>query len=166
MRRARTEEQGQVSALAALVLVAMAVIAIGIAAVGTVIVERHSATVAADATALASVTGASSGSVLAEWYRSRGIEVVVDSGHSTAVIGEESARSHAVSGGELRVGPAVVAIVARAEQLLGRPLESARLDGLSVSFTEPDAKQFDSVAADLGMCIDGLERGRHRYRVC
>lgn len=160
------DQRGQVSALMAVVLGLVATMAIGFAIVGAAIVERHGATVAADAAALAS-TGADPGAgVVADWYRHRGVDLRADGGHSTAAFGAGGARSRAVRGDELRVAPAVVAIVARAEQLLGRPLEPVGLEATTVTFAGAAATHFATVAADLHMCGLAPVGDRRSFELC
>jgi hypothetical protein len=71
-----------------------------------------------------------------------------------------------VAGDELSVAPAVVAIVARAEQLLGRSLDPVGLEATSVTFTGSAANRFATVAADLGMCPQSGEGEHRRFVLC
>lgn len=159
-------QRGQVSALMAVVLVFVATMAVGFAMVGTAIVERHGATVAADAAALASAGADPSGSQVADWYRAHGVDVQVHAGDSKTALGAGGARSRAVQSGELRVAPAVVAIVARAEQLLGRPLEPIGYEATSVTFAGEAAARFATVAADLQMCTRASRGDQRRFELC
>ena len=142
------------------------VITIGVGQLGRVVLERHGATAAADAVALAGAAGDPAAEVVIEWYDHHGVESSELDGRSTATIGRGVARSRAVADGELSVAPAVVAIVARAEQLLGRPLDSAAIDGVSVTFAEPAASRFATVAADLRMCLAEVTGNHRRFVLC
>ena len=164
MVRGTDDEGGQVSALAALVVALMLVMAVGIASLGTIVIERQSATIAADAAALAGAAGAPD--LVADWYRDRGIEVAVDDGRSDTRVGNASARSAALGGDELRVAPAVVAVLARAEQLLGHELQTVELAGVAVVLGEPSASRLAEVADELGLCEMAEATEHRRFALC
>jgi hypothetical protein len=145
-------ESGQIAVLAAFVIGLMVAVAVGIALVGAAMVDRTAATVAADAVALADAVDPAAASSLAGWYQERGYDVRSGNGHAEAVGDAAQARSQATADRELRVAPVVRAVVARAEQLLGRQLSVLTAEGVSVTFSSASARQFDAVAAELGMC--------------
>lgn len=149
------DEGGQVAVLAAFViaLMLMAVVAVGL--IGRAIVDRTAATAAADAVALANAVDPSAAEPLARWYEARGYEVTARDGAARASGAEARAHSQAVAEDEVRVAPVVRAIVARAEQLLGRQLFVVNAEGVSVTFSAPSARDFDAIAAELGMCTFG-----------
>lgn len=155
--RDRRAEAGQIAVLAAFVIGLMVAVAVAIALVGAALVDRTSATVAADAVALADAVDPTAASSLAGWYQDRGYDVRSGGGRAEAFGDAAQAQSHAIADRELRVAPVVRAVVARAEQLLGRQLSVLAAEGVSVTFSTESARQFDAVAAELGMCATDLD---------
>ncbi len=127
-------------------------IALAIGLVGIALVDRTNATVAADAVALADAVDSRAGATLADWYERHGYTVDATDGWASALGDRGRARSRAIADREVRVAPVVIAIVARAEQLLGRELTVLHLEDVSVTFTSTSSRHFDAVAAELGMC--------------
>lgn len=156
VRNARAEA-GQIAVLAAFVIGLMVAVGVAIALVGAALVDRTAATVAADAVALADAVDPAAASALASWYQERGYHVRSSGGSSQARGAAAHAQSRAVADRELRVAPVVRAVVARAEQLLGRELSVLGAEGLSVTFSTSSAREFDAVAAELGMCEAELD---------
>ncbi len=156
VRDARAEA-GQIAVLAAFVIGMMVAVTVAIALVGAAMVDRTAATVAADAVALADAVDPAAASSLAGWYQDRGYDVRSLDGQAQALGAEAHAQSQAIAEHELRVAPVVRAVVARAEQLLGRQLSVLTADGVSVTFSSVSARQFEAVAAELGMCVTELD---------
>lgn len=148
-------ERGQIAVLAAFVIGLMLVIVVAVGLVGVAMVDRTSATAAADAVALADAVDPISASSLSGWYEDRGYDVNARDGRARAQGEEARAESQAVTVQELTVAPVVRAIVARAEQLLGRELLVVAAEGVSVTFSTPSSRDFGSIAAELGMCPMG-----------
>lgn len=132
----RTSERGQVAVMLAVVLGLLAVALIGLSLIGRAAIDRTRATGAADAVALAAAQSASGGVEVAQWYRDRGIRIETDAlstgeVRASAVAGaggrtEAGATSFAEVGpGPISVSPALIAVIARAEQLLGVDLAAS-----------------------------------------
>jgi hypothetical protein len=146
-------------------LVALLVVALGGAAVFTVrlgglAADRARASAAADAAALA---GAAEGGAGAERLaRANGGRVVAyrEDGGDTEVrvgVGRAAATARATGGRTLASGgqaPALQVVLARAAQLLGRPVAVARVldDGLTVEVAVGMANAIERVAAQAGLC--------------
>lgn len=148
-------ERGQIAVLAAFVIGLMLAVIVAVGLVGVAIVDRTSATAAADAVALANAVDPASANSLSGWYEARGYDVRAGAGRAQARGEQAHAESQAVADQELRVAPVVRAIVARAEQLLGRQLSVVAADGVSVTFSAASSRHFGSIAAELGMCSTG-----------
>jgi len=169
----RRLEQGQVLPLVALLIVAVGGAAVLTVRLGGLAAERAQASAAADAAALAgTVEGrvgaerlarANGGRLVA--YRDDGSDVEVRVG-----VGRAAAAARATGGHTLAPGsqaPALQAVLARAEQLLGRPVPVSRVldDGLAVEVAIDMAAAVERVAAQAGLCRSP-DAGAETFRVC
>lgn len=156
----RRTECGQVLPLVALLIVALGGAAVFAVRLGGLAVARAKASAAADAAALA---GAAEGRAAAERLAgANGGRVVVyrEEGSDTEVrvgVGRAGATARATGGQRLAPGgraPALNAVLARAAQLLGRPVRVARVldDGLTVDVATGMADAVGRVAAQAGLC--------------
>lgn len=148
-------EHGQIAVLAAFVLGLMVAVVITVGLIGAAMIDRTAATAAADAVALADVVDPAAGSSLAGWYNARGYDMQVNAGHARASGDPAQAQSQAIAVRELAVAPVVRAIVARAEQLVGRSLTVVAAQDFTVTFSAESAQHFRAVAAELHMCSGG-----------
>jgi len=148
-------ERAQIAVLAAFVIGLMLAIVVAVGLVGVAMVDRTSATAAADAVALADAVDPASASSLSSWYEARGYAMNARDGWARARGEEARAESQAIAVQELTVAPVVRAIVARAEQLLGHELSVVAAEGVSVTFSPGSSRDFGSIAAELGMCATG-----------
>lgn len=147
-------EQGQTTiAMAGVLAVAILLIG-GLVHLGSAMVHRHRAQTAADAVVLAAVQDLATADALVDWYGQRSISVEHSAGQAVASSGPSMARAWAsTSAGFGSVAsPALVAIVARAEQLTGERFASARVTGDRVDLNAVDATGLRLVAAELGLC--------------
>jgi hypothetical protein len=128
-------------------------IGIGLWLVAEAMLHRAQARTAADAIALAAVVDQSEAESLARWYEGQGV-VVEQLGSSTMVRSGPSQAASQASVGEstLATAPALRAIVARAEQLLGVTFPEVQWHPLSVSVPLAWAGDLALVADELGMC--------------
>jgi len=147
-------ERGQATiAMVVVVLVALGAV-VALSMVGEAMVHRARARTAADAVALASVTDSDAAHELAQWYTHRnnvtvervGSQAVANSGPSQAVAWASTGPS------STQPAPALVAIVARAEQLVDAALVPTRWESTTVVMRAADAAILRAVAADLGLC--------------
>lgn len=159
----RSSERGQVLPLLAALVVLAAAVALVVAELGAAAVQRARARTAADAAALA---GAAAGELAARAaaeandadlveYRSQGrlVAVVVRFGDARAQATAEGVP--ALPGGvPAGTAPATAAALARAAQLLGRPVPVVDLsaDGRSVTVDPGALADVERVAADAGLC--------------
>ena len=150
LARMRRDEGGQIAVLVAVVALVLLLGVAAIAAMGVAVIERQAAVTAADATALGAARG--SGEAVAAWYGHRGIEAQVGTDDARVTAGAASAHSRAEAETSLAVAPALIAVVERAGQLIGRPIEPAGQRDIVVSFEGADAEAFATIARDLRMC--------------
>lgn len=146
-------ERGQVSLLFALVLVVVLVFAAGMAVAGRVAVERARARTAADAVALAAADPVAQQTLVTRWAElGADVEPLVDSAHARS--GRAQAMSWtAAADASVTRSPALVAIIARAEQILGGdPLVPLSWGVNELVMTGNDATRFGVVAPDFNMC--------------
>lgn len=146
-------EHGQATVTMLAVVAVALLLVIAITNFGSAVVHRAQARTAADAVALAAVVDSSAAGELSSWYRERGISLSFDSSSSHARSGASQAGAWAeLVGSEVRVAPALVAIVARAEQLLGESLTPLHMIDTRATFHAHDAEVLDSIATELGLC--------------
>lgn len=145
-------ERGQTTvALAA--VIALAVLLCGfLATIAGAMVHRQRAQTAADAVALASVADGDAAEELVAWYNDRDVSVQFDSGRADAASGPANAQAWATVDSDIWAMPALVAIVARAEQLTGERFDSVRVVGDRVELEPADGAQLRLVAGELGLC--------------
>lgn len=159
-------ERGQVAVLAAVLMALMMGIVIAVAMVGQAAIERSNATIAADALALTSVGDSAAHQQAVMWYQNRGFAVDASTGRASITGDQATARSHATTDTALRVAPAVVAVLARAGQLVAHEFRPVHADGLTFVLAESDARVFDAVAAELGACRGAGVDGAMQYQLC
>ena len=165
--RAPRAEHGQTTVLMAALVVLLFALVAGLAAVGSAVVNRSRARTAADAVALAAAAGPDSGAAVAGWYLAQGVEIDVRGAQTWAGAGSSQAAAWSTSETEApSTAPAVIAIVARAVQLLGRQLTTLDSEGVTVWFTLDDGARFAAVAADLGMCAGQATSTAVAYDLC
>ena len=140
-------------------LVMVAVVAVGlllmlaVAGFGAAVVHRARARTAADAVALAAVVDPRAADELAAWYGDHGMPTSHADGSSHARSGPSQAGAWAeLVDDEVRVAPALVAIMARAGQLLDAPLAPLAMSGTAVALSPADGAALDSIASGLGLC--------------
>ncbi len=148
-----TDERGQTTVAMAMVLVLVALFAWGIAQVGAVMIERAQARTLADAVALAEADVVGSGTEIASSFGSHHFSVTTEPGSAYVQGTDAQAQAFATASIEPPVvAPAVVAIVARAEQLTATTLVPMSMKDTTVTFGPTAADVFATVAAELGMC--------------
>jgi Putative Flp pilus-assembly TadE/G-like len=154
-----TPERGQAVPLLLVVLVLATAAAVLVAELGVASTERIRAQTAADATALAGAVdgprraeqvAAANGASL-EAYRDRDgtIEVLVRYRRARAVAAAEAAST---GGDRTGVAPVVVAALARAEGLLGRPVPILSSTGIAVEVPADVAVDLAAISAATGLC--------------
>lgn len=161
-------DRGQTTVLMAVVVMLLLGLAFGIVVVGRAAVDRARARTGADAIALAAAGDPTAAAELGHWYTTTsGADVAVDGDSVWVGVGDSQAAAWASSArGEVRVAPAVVAIIARAGQLLGHEFVPVEIRGRSVWFSAVEAPLFDAVARELGMC-PAVQSGAGRgYVLC
>lgn len=155
----RSAERGQALPLLVVVLVLAAAVAVVVADIGSAAVQRARARTAADAAALAGAAEGEAGarSVAAD----NGAELVsfaVDGAVVEVVVTLGDARARATAEGRRSApgaaSPALAAALARAEQLLGRPVPVVAVleGGAAVEVDAAAVAELDAVAADSGLC--------------
>lgn len=149
-------DDGQTTVALAGVLVVAILLISGLATLAGAIVHRQRAQTAADAVALAGVTDPVAADVLAGWYGERGVDVEHGAGEAIASSGPATAVAWASVETDVQdlALPALVAIVARAEQLTGERLVSARVISDRIEVDAADAATLRLVARELGLCED------------
>jgi hypothetical protein len=150
-----------------------AAVAVLIANLGVAAVQRAQARTAADAAALA---GAAEGEAAARQVAAdNGAELVgyaVDGTIVEVVVTRGRARARATAeatpAGPAGASPALAAALARAEQLLGRPVPVDAVGDDGASFTvDPSAvDDVRAVAADSGLCFQAGPTGPVHFEPC
>jgi len=157
-------ERGQTTLLLAGVVAVALLLGVGVALVGDAVVHRMRARAAADAVAVAASIDSAVGTDMAKWYADNNIEVAVTRGPDDAVAahahsGPSQARSWAApieAAPASPPSPALVAILARAAQLLGiEELHGATVQGLELVVTVEAIDEVRMVGPDLGLCEAG-----------
>jgi len=158
---------GQVTVLFALVLIVVMIFIAGIAVAGRVAVERARAHTAADAVALASADPVAQQELMRRWAE-QGAAVRPSSTGAHATSGRAQAQSWVrPDEGSVTRSPALVAIIARAEQLLGgAPLIPLRWHATEIVLSPDDAARFEIVAADFAMCSSSTGSGAVVFALC
>jgi len=152
-------ERGQASVAAAGVLAVVALFVVALSLIGQAMVDRSRAQSAADAIALASASATDpdrqrAADDLVDWYESRGIEVRQQGAGQTMVIsGPSRADARAgVAQTTTQRTPALVALLARAEQLVGQEITPISWHEFAIALTPEHGQVFVTVATDLGLC--------------
>lgn len=164
---ARSSERGQVSVLFALCIVVVFGLMVGIATAGRIAVERARARAAADAVALAGADPVAQQMLRDRWVK-LGAEVEIGPDTALAVSGQAQARAWVLPGAAtVQRAPALVALVARAEQLLGGgPLVPIAWGSRSVTLAPDDARRFDLLAVEFGLCRAAAAHGATSFELC
>ena len=169
----RRHENGQVLPLVALLIVALGGAAMLTVRLGGLAAERARASAAADAAALAGAAEGRTGAERLAPANGARLESYKDDGSDAEVrvaVGRAGASARATGGHRLAPGgeaPALQAVLARAAQLLGRPVPVGRVldDGLSIDVSSDVAGKLEAVAAQAGLCHpSGAPAGR--FHVC
>ena len=151
-----------VIAVAALVLLMLGVF-------GEAVVHRVRATAAADAVAHAHAANPAAAATVRDHYESEGASAT-SSGATNVTSGPSQAAARAeVADKAVEVAPALLAIVARAEQLLGEPIVPVRWNETSIEFAASDGERFALIAWELGLCStvgDGSEALLQEFELC
>lgn len=163
-------ERGQTTIAFAGILAFAILLIGGVATVAGAMVHRQRAQIAADAVALAAASDTATADALADWYRSRSIEVDYDAGRATASSGPARAAAWASTTVDVRdiAMPALVAILARAEQLTGETFASARVSSARIEIGIDEATRLRLVASELGLCerIDERSATHTTFGLC
>lgn len=147
-----SNEDGQIAILAAVVLGLGLLAVLGLAIGARFFVERATASSAADSIALATAADPDAGQIVAVEL---GVDAVIrDGGHVEVVVGDVSASARATQESSVDVAPVLVAVVARAEQLLGVELTPRWVQPRAVRVDGAHHDAFAAIAADLGLCAD------------
>lgn len=147
------DDRGQATVLMVGVAVVTVAAMVALAIFGQAIVHRARARNAADAVALAAATTSSAADELVHWYGERGIVVERDGSQTTARSGPSRAAAWASTAPALtQPAPALVAIIARAEQLLDTAFASVQWHATDVTLAASEAAMLRQVAPDMGLC--------------
>ena len=162
---ARERGQTTIALAGVLAIGCLAVVAISI--IGQAMVHRAHARTAADAVALATAAEPATAQALHDWYGSRGVTVEQDGERTIARSGPSQAAAWAsTSVGSRQPAPALVAIIARAEQLQQTTLDPLRWSGTEVTLSQSDAAVLSEVAAELGLCEIDAEPNTTTFEMC
>lgn len=170
----RGRESGQVLPLVALLFVAVAGAAVLVVRLGGLAADRAQASTAADAAALAAAAegrDAADRLAAANGGRVLSFEVHGDDTQVRVTVGQASATARARRTGDGLVGsegPALRATLARAAQLMGRPVPVRRVlaDGLTVDIDPSASAELATLSAQTGLCRPDAELRPERFRVC
>lgn len=152
-KRCVHHDQGQVSVLFAVVLVIAIVFVAGMAGAGRVAIERARARTAADAVALAADDPVAQQALVSQWAElGADVEALPDGAHARS--GRAQARSWVTTvDAPVARPPAWVAIVARANQILGgEPVVPLRWTATELVMAGDHATRFAVVAPEFGLC--------------
>jgi len=148
----RTDD-GQATIALAGVLAVACFAGLAVALIGHSMVNRASARNAADAVALAVVDDVVAADGLRDWYLDQGVIIDLGADRTTARSGPSQAAAWArLDERRQQPAPVLIAILARAEQLLGLVFHMVRWHEMSFELPVADARQLASVAVDLGLC--------------
>ena len=146
-------ERGQTTIALAGVLAVGCLAAVAISIIAQAMVHRAHARTAADAVALATAAEPASAQALYDWYGTRGITVQQEGERTIARSGPAQAAAWAsTSVGPTQPAPALVAIIARAEQLQATTFEPLRWNDTQVTLSQGDALLLSAIAAELSLC--------------
>ena len=166
----RHPERGQATIAMVGVLAVACVAMVGLSIIGQAIVHRSRARNAADAVALAAAVDQTAADALSDWYFRRnisieqnGVQTIARSGPSQAAAWASTQRS------TTQPSPALIAIVARAEQLVGANFMPVHWLATAVTLSDMDAASMLFVAAELGLCevpATDTTRGTTTFELC
>ena len=149
----RHPERGQATIARVGVLAVACVAMVGLSIVGQAIVHRARARNAADAVALAAAVDQTAADALSDWYLQRNISVEQNNMQTIARSGPSQAAAWAsTQRSTTQPAPALIAIVARAEQLVGTTFTPVHWQAIAVTLSDKDAGRMTLVAAELGLC--------------
>ena len=155
------------------VVVALILVMIGgLAVMGSAMVSRVRAAAAADAVALAHASDPSAGQAVADWYRLRGLAIDVSAagdGVSSAVVVGEPGQAQSWAQNQVAAvseAPALVAVVARAGQLIGAPLTPVSIDATTIELSVADDAAVALVARDLNLCRVPFAATSKLWQIC
>jgi hypothetical protein len=170
LQTAERNDAGQATIALAGVLAIAFFAGLALALFGQATVHRARARNAADAVALAAVDDVVAAEALSDWYLDQGVTIEHDGGRAIARSGPSQAAAWATLGDvDQQPAPVLVAILARAEQLVGVVFAAVRWHELSFELQGADARQLAVVAADLGLCepsVDVATTGWISFVVC
>ena len=163
-------ERGQATIALVGILAVACVAMIGLSIVGQAIVHRARSRNAADAVALATAIDPTDADALKDWYFQRnilveenGVQTIARSGPSQAAAWASTQRSIT------KPAPVLIAIVSRAEQLVGAIFMPVQWQAMAVTLSHVDAANMLIVAGELGLC-EGLAidtaPGITRFELC
>lgn len=162
-RSARGNERSQATiALLGLIAISLA-IAVGLGLIGDAMVHRVRAHGAADAIALAAAIDVDTAHELAARYARADLHAEIAPGYALVTSGPSQAAAWAATTESAAPAPVMVAVVARAEQLLGRELASARITAVQLDLDTVDGADFSAVAGEFGVCRVVSERSGDRW---
>ena len=146
-------ERGQAMIGLVLVLLFAGLLIVAIGTIASAMAHRAHARNAADAVALAAAVDPYAADQLAGWYRQHGAQIITTPGHAQA----HSGPSHAAAWADTTVGdrqpaPVLVAIIARAEQLLEIDIVPLNWETSRVTLLPADASALVAIAAELALC--------------
>ena len=169
-RSKASTERGQATVALVGVIALTALLGLALAVLADAMIHRSRARTAADSVALATAASPEDADAIVSWYGRRGIEVHVDDGASVATSGPAQARAWAsTEAASNQPAPVLVAVVSRAEQLLGTTFTGARLHGLRVEVNAGDGARLQTLAAELGLCPvigEPATAGRDVFVIC
>lgn len=143
-------------------------IAVAVAVIGDAMVHRVRAHGAADAVALAAAIDVDAAHELAARYERADLHTEIAPGYAFVTSGPSRAAAWAATTESAAPAPVTVAIVARAEQLLGRELTSARITAMELDLDAVDGAEFLPIAGEFGMCrvVSEGPHDRWIFRAC
>lgn len=165
----RRNERGQATPLLVVIVMVAMLTALLVAAVGRVMIARSEAQATADAAALAAVVGGEA--VAEQLFVEEGVSVelepVADGFSATAVVDGVSASARAVGQpAEVAVAPALVAILARLEQLVDDQISWQPIDVFTITVAPDRAEAIEAYATTMGLCRLESPAGGAFFRLC
>ena len=161
------DERGQTTIALAGVLAVGCLAAVALSLIGQAVVHRARARNAADAVALAAAVDPAAAEVLHDWYGARSITIEQLAERTIARSGPSQAAAWASTAPpSMQPAPALVAIIARAEQLQETTLAPVAWDGTTVTLSTMDAAQLREIARELGVCEIASEPGTTTFVLC
>jgi len=165
------DDRGQTTPLLAVIVVLGGVSALLIAQLGLRAIERAQAQTAADAAALAAAGGGQRAGVrLAEANGAASVDLVIGPGGAEVRVrrGSAWAVARAETDAEASLSPAMVAVLARAEAILGRAIRpiSVSDDGRTVVVDPRDGADLEEQSESIGLCRLNSDSDLLGFEVC